>query len=79
MGNERQTEPGKNFWIRQMNTAFSNGLRVYFINFKTNMLVQLSDSSDIEKFNKIYKIWTTHEASKDRVFVISNKQLQTTL
>ena len=75
---ERQTEPGKNFWIRQMHIAFSNGLNVYFINFKTNMLIQLSDSGDIQKFNKIYQIWTSHSSSKDRVFVISSEKLQVT-
>lgn len=75
---ERQTEPGKKFWINQLHKAFDKNLNIYYINFKTNMLVQLSSVHDIERFNKIYQVWTSHAASKDRVFVISNKQLQVT-
>jgi len=74
---EEQTNLGMKFWIKQIHHAFAKNFNVYYIDFTTNELLQLSDVGDIEKFNKAYKIWTTDASSKKRVFVVSDRQLAT--
>jgi hypothetical protein len=72
-----QTELGKDFWIKQMNKAFSRGLLVYYVDFDNNIVMSVPNMEAVYSFDQRYKIWTRMESSSNRLFVITSKQLKT--
>ena len=70
-----QTKNGEQFWKRRIKEAFSKNLNVYYFNDDLDHLEQLESSNDVEIFNNKYQIYSNHESSLHKAFVISSKQL----
>lgn len=70
-----QTPDGKKFWIKRIKDAFTKNLNVYYFNFITSELVKLNSPNDVSTYDAKYQIYSQHETSLDKVFVITRNNL----
>ena len=70
-----QTKDGEQFWKRRIKEAFSKNLNVYYMDDALDHLEQLTSPKDVDIFNKKYQIYSNHESSLHKAFVISSKDL----
>jgi hypothetical protein len=70
-----QTKDGEKFWKKRIKEAFSKNLNVYYFDDYSNHIEQLDNPNDIDIFNNKYQIYSNHESSLHKAFVISTKEL----
>jgi hypothetical protein len=71
----QQTEDGQRFWEYQIDFALKNKFNVYYFNTNSLILVELNTLLDFEKALLQYDIYGSSSEHKNKLLVISKKEL----